>query len=89
MSYELYLQGAVATKIIADYGMGLRFYIMISVIGNAVGALGSLAAGLADRWGRANLVLGGQLVSALLVLFGLPTRSARPWRRSGRSSGST
>jgi MFS family permease len=70
--YELYIQGAVATKIIADYGMGLRFYIMISVIGNAVGALGSLAAGLADRWGRANLVVGGQLVSALLVLFGLP-----------------
>jgi ACS family D-galactonate transporter-like MFS transporter len=70
--YELYIQGAVATKIIADYGMGLRFYIMISVIGNAVGALGSLAAGLADRWGRANLVLGGQLVSAVLVLFGLP-----------------
>jgi MFS transporter, ACS family, D-galactonate transporter len=70
--YELYIQGAVATKIIADYGMTLRFFILISVIGNAIGALGSLAAGLADRWGRANLVVGGQLVSALLVLFGLP-----------------
>src|SRR5664280_3683445 len=32
----------------------------------------SLAAGLADRWGRANLVTYGLLVTSVLVLVGLP-----------------
>jgi len=75
--YELYIQGAVATKIVADFGMSLEFFILISVLGNAVGALGSVATGLADRWGRSNLVVAGQLVSGLVVLFGLPNSPNR------------
>jgi len=39
--------------------MTFPFYVYISVVGSAVGAFGSLAAGLADRWGRANLVAYG------------------------------
>ena len=46
----------MSPSIIAGSGMTFPFYVYISVVGNAVGALGSLAAGLADRWGRANLV---------------------------------
>lgn len=70
--YELYIPGAVSTQIIASYGISLKYFIFVSVIGNAVGAFASLAAGLADRWGRANLVAYGLLLTALLVLFGLP-----------------
>ncbi|WP_308166875.1 MFS transporter [Nocardia albiluteola] len=70
--YELYVPGAVATKIIGDLGFSFGGYVMVSVIGNAVGAFGSLAAGLADRWGRANLVVVGLFVTAAIVLFGLP-----------------
>jgi MFS family permease len=70
--YELYVGGAVATQIIRDFGFSFTFYVMVSVIGNAVGAFASLFAGLADRWGRANLVVGGLLLTGLIILFGLP-----------------
>ena len=69
--YELYIGGAVSPSIIAGYGMTFPFYVYISVVGNAIGALGSLAAGLSDRWGRANLVAYGLVVTALLILIGI------------------
>ncbi|HEX9042630.1 MAG TPA: MFS transporter [Trebonia sp.] len=70
--YELYIGGAVAPKILAGYGMTFPFYVYISVVGNAVGAFGSLLAGLGDRWGRANLTAYGLVITALLALFGIP-----------------
>jgi MFS family permease len=70
--YELYVSGAVAPAIIAHYGMTFTFYVYISVVGNAIGAFSSLVAGLADRWGRANLVAYGLGITGALVLFGLP-----------------
>lgn len=69
--YALYVQGSVATKISADLDMSLAYLITISIVGNALGALASLAAGVADRWGRANLVVYGVALVAVLVLFGL------------------
>ncbi len=75
--YELYVPGAVSTKIIEDLHFSLAYFITVSVVGNAVGAIGSLAAGLADRWGRANLVVYGLLITGLLVLFGLPNASSK------------
>ncbi|HAM01252.1 MAG TPA: MFS transporter [Acidimicrobiaceae bacterium] len=70
--YELYVQGAVSPTIIAHYGMSFRYFVLITVFANAVGAFSSLVAGLADRWGRANMVTYGLLVTALLVAFGVP-----------------
>ena len=70
--YELYIAGAVATQIIADFHMTFTYFVFISVIGNLVGAFASLFAGLADRWGRANLVVGGLLLTGLIIAFGLP-----------------
>src|SRR3984885_9046903 len=75
--YELYIAGAVSPSIIAGTGMTFPFYVYISVVGNAVGAFGSLAAGLSDRWGRANLVAYGLLVTALLTLIGIPNASGK------------
>jgi MFS family permease len=75
--YELYIGGAVATQIIAEFGMSFTFYVFVSVIGNAVGAFASLFAGLADRWGRANLVVGGLLLTGLLISVGLPNASGK------------
>jgi MFS family permease len=75
--YELYIAGAVSPSIIAGYGMTFPFYVYISVVGNAVGAFGSLAAGLADRWGRANLVAYGLVVTGLLTLVGIPNASGK------------
>ena len=70
--YELYIGGAVATQIIAGFGMTFTEFVMVSVVGNLLGAFASLVAGLADRWGRANLVAGGLVITGLLILIGLP-----------------
>ncbi|MEV0579891.1 MFS transporter [Streptomyces sp. NPDC050392] len=67
--YLLYIQYAVAASIMTHYGMTFGYFIMLSVVGNAVGAFASLVAGLADRWGRANMVVYGVLLAAVLVLF--------------------
>jgi ACS family D-galactonate transporter-like MFS transporter len=75
--YELYIGGAVATQIIAEFDMSFTFYVFVSVIGNAVGAFASLFAGLADRWGRANLVVGGLLVTGLIIGLGLPNAGGK------------
>jgi MFS family permease len=75
--YELYIAGAVSPSIIAGYGMTFPFYVYISVVGNVVGAFGSLAAGLSDRWGRANLVAYGLVITALLTLVGIPNASGK------------
>jgi MFS transporter, ACS family, D-galactonate transporter len=75
--YELYIQGAVATKIIQHFGFTFTQFVFVLVIGNAIGAFASLFAGLADRWGRANLVVGGLLLTGLLITFALPNASSK------------
>lgn len=70
--YELYVQGSVATKIIQDLGFSWTGFVMVLVIGNAVGAVASLAAGLADRYGRANIVVVGLFITGAIIAFGLP-----------------
>ncbi|NUP50352.1 MAG: MFS transporter [Catenulispora sp.] len=74
--YLLYIQYAVATSIMTRYHMTFTYFIWMSVIGNAVGAGSSLIAGLADRWGRANLVVYGLLVAGVLVAV-LPSTSSK------------
>src|SRR5436309_9596716 len=71
-SYALYVRGAVATKIIREFHFTFTQFVFVAVIGNAVGAFASLFAGLADRWGRANLVVAGVLITGLLILFAIP-----------------
>ena len=78
--YELYVQGAVATKIIEELHFSFTQFVFVAVIGNAVGAFASLFAGLADRWGRANLVVAGVLITGLLILFASPRSPATPCR---------
>jgi MFS family permease len=67
--YELYVAGGVAPLILAHYQMSFPYYVNILVVANLVGAFGSLAAGLADRWGRANLVTYGLAVTGLIALI--------------------
>lgn len=74
--YELYIQYAVAPSVMEHFGMSFRFFIWIAVIGNAVGAFASLLAGLADRWGRANLTVYGLLVVCVMVLL-LPSAETK------------
>ncbi|HZT64907.1 MAG TPA: MFS transporter [Acidimicrobiales bacterium] len=77
--YELYVAGSVAPAIISQYHMSFRYYVYISVVANAVGAFSSLVAGLADRWGRANLVAYGLAITGLLVWFAVPAAPSKLW----------
>lgn len=70
--YQLYIQYGVSTEVIKHYGMTFTYFVYVSVVANIVGAFASLLAGLADRWGRANLVVYGLLAVGLLTAFGLP-----------------
>ncbi len=70
--YELYVPGGVAPQILAHYHMSFRFYVDVTVVLNAIGAFTSVLAGLADRWGRANLVAYGIGATAFLTLFAMP-----------------
>jgi MFS family permease len=47
--------------------MSFAYFVTVSIVGNAVGALASIFAGLADRWGRANLVAYGLLITGGLI----------------------
>jgi ACS family D-galactonate transporter-like MFS transporter len=75
--YEFFIQGAVAPKIIEHFGFSFTAFVFVQVIGNAVGAFGSLAAGLGDRLGRANMAVYGTLITALLILFAIPNASSQ------------
>jgi len=66
--YELYVNGAVATSIIADLHMSFLYFVGILVVANAVGALASVLTEAGDRFGRANLVTYGLLIAGLLTL---------------------
>ena len=70
--YEFYVQAAVTPSILVHYHMTWPFFVYLIVVGNLVGAFASLFAGLADRWGRANMVAYGLLLTGLITLLGLP-----------------
>jgi MFS family permease len=70
--YENYVGGAVATQILRDLHMSFNYYVFILVVANGVGAFASLAAGLGDRFGRANLVAYGLVLTGGLTLFAIP-----------------
>ncbi len=70
--YQFYLAGAVATHILAEYHMSFVYYVNISVVGYILGAAASFATGVADRYGRANIITVGLFVVGLLCLFGIP-----------------
>jgi MFS family permease len=70
--YESYVGGSVSTLILTNFHMTFTFYVLVLAFGNLIGAFGSLAAGLTDRFGRANLVVFGLLFTGVFVLLVLP-----------------
>ena len=75
--YELYVGGSVSTLILANLHMSFTFFVLTLAFGALIGAFGSLFAGLADRYGRANLVVFGLLATGIIVGFILPTATNR------------
>ncbi len=75
--YELYVSASVSTLILTDLHMSFTFFVVTLAFGNLIGAFGSLLAGLTDRLGRANLVVGGLLVTGVLVAFVIPAATGK------------
>ncbi len=75
--YELYVGGSVSTLLLANLGMTFTFYVVTLAFGALIGAFGSLFAGLADRFGRANMVVFGLLVTGVIVTFLLPAATSK------------
>ncbi len=73
--YQAYVGGAVGPAILAQYQISFHFYLNVVVISNGIGALTSLLAARADRWGRANLVVWGLLCSSLVQFLLVPVAS--------------
>ena len=64
--------GAVAPLLLPDLGMSFSFFLtMVSILAGVAGIASALT-GLLDRWGRANLMAGGLLVSSGLTLVAIP-----------------
>jgi MFS family permease len=70
--WQLYITSAIGTRLLTELHMSFLYFTAALAVGNAVGAFSALAAGLADRWGRANLVAYGVGLSALITLVGFP-----------------
>ena len=75
--YELYVSGSVSTLILANLHMTFTFYVITLAFGALIGAVGSLFAGLADRYGRANLVVFGLLFTAVFTGFLIPAATSK------------
>src|SRR6201999_285120 len=61
-----------STLILTDLHMSFTFFVVTLAFGNLIGAFGSLLAGLTDRLGRANLVVGGLLLTGVFGAFVTP-----------------
>jgi MFS family permease len=70
--YALYVGGGVAPLVMRDLHMSFPYLVGLLALANAMGAFASLLAGLADRFGRANLVVYGLLLVGGLTAFAVP-----------------
>jgi len=76
--YQFYLAGAVAAGtggkngILTDYHMSFTYYVNIAVVGYILGAVASFVTGIADKWGRVNIITAGLFIVSLLCMLGIP-----------------
>ena len=75
--YELYVGASVAPRQLPALHMSFAFLVDLLAVSNLIGAFGSLFAGLTDRIGRCNLVVGGLLVTGVLIAFVIPNLTTR------------
>jgi MFS transporter, ACS family, D-galactonate transporter len=81
--YQFYLAGAVAAGtngkngILVDTHMSFVYYVNIAVVGYILGAVASFVTGVADRFGRVNIVTIGLVIVGLLCLLGIPLADSK------------
>jgi ACS family D-galactonate transporter-like MFS transporter len=70
--YQQFAPPTIGPAIVTHFQFTFAQINYVSAIGLVLGAFASLAAGLADRWGRTRLVVGGLLLSSLILLVLMP-----------------
>ncbi|MGF7238568.1 MAG: MFS transporter [Frankia sp.] len=70
--YQYYVISGVSDQVLSSTGVSFLFFVNINVVSALASALTSLAAGICDRYGRANIVTVGVLLCALVCLLGFP-----------------
>jgi MFS family permease len=75
--YELYVTASVSTLLLVKLHMSFTFFVYGRAFASLIAGIGSLFGGIADRVGRANLVVGGLLVTGLMVAFVVPASTGK------------
>ncbi|KAA1415964.1 MFS transporter [Nocardioides humilatus] len=69
--YQYYVISSVSTAVLRETGMSFLFFVGINVVSVVASAITSLAAGITDKYGRANVIVWGVLGCALVCVFGI------------------
>lgn len=69
--YQYYVISSVSTAVLRETGMSFIYFVGINVVSVVASAVASLAAGVTDKYGRANVIVWGVLGCALVCIFGL------------------
>jgi len=75
--YVYWEEGATLPLLLPYYHMTFRYFLLLVVLSNGLGAFAALLGGLADRIGRVNLCLVGTLVIGLLQFAAIPNTSSK------------
>ena len=70
--YVYWEEGATLPLMLPFFHMSFRYFLLLVVVSNALGAFAAIAGGLADKIGRVNLCLMGTLVIGVVQLAAIP-----------------
>jgi MFS family permease len=75
--YVYWEEGATLPLLLPYYHMTFRYFLLLVVVSNGLGAFTALLGGLADRIGRVNLCLIGTLIIGVVQFAGIPNTSSK------------
>lgn len=70
--YENFISGAVTLQLLGDFHISFLYFAVVTAVANAIGAIGSLASGVADKVGRGNMAVVGLFGVSMVTLLWLP-----------------
>jgi MFS family permease len=70
--YENFISGAITLQLLGDFQISFLYFAVVTAVANAIGAIGSLASGVADKVGRGNMAVVSLFGVSLVTLLWLP-----------------
>jgi MFS family permease len=70
--YENFISGAVTPQLLGSFHISFLYFAVVTAVANAIGAIGSLLSGVADKVGRGNMAIVGLFGVSLVTLLWLP-----------------